>query len=106
MRHRRRGFHAQHRSIPSRACSGSSTAVRLVWRGRLPRRPPQRSTARVAELMEQVQRRKIEGGTGIAHTRWAPMARRPCTTRTPHFSHGGPTRPAGPAAFRWCTTAS
>ncbi len=30
-----------------------------------------RSTARVAELMEQVGTDHIEGGTGIAHTRWA-----------------------------------
>ncbi|MDO9201800.1 MAG: glutamine--fructose-6-phosphate aminotransferase, partial [Hydrogenophaga sp.] len=30
-----------------------------------------RSTARVAELMHQVQTDHIASGTGIAHTRWA-----------------------------------
>ncbi|MFM8576014.1 MAG: glutamine--fructose-6-phosphate aminotransferase, partial [Limnohabitans sp.] len=30
-----------------------------------------RSTARVAELMDQVSTDHIAGGTGIAHTRWA-----------------------------------
>ena len=47
-----------------------------------------RSTARVAELMEQVQTDGIEGGTGIAHTRWATHGAPAVHNAHPHFSHG------------------
>ena len=47
-----------------------------------------RSTARVAELMEQVQTDRIEGGTGIAHTRWATHGAPAVHNAHPHFSHG------------------
>jgi len=47
-----------------------------------------RSTARVAELMEQVQTDKVEGGTGIAHTRWATHGAPAVHNAHPHFSHG------------------
>ena len=33
-----------------------------------------RSTARVAELLEQVTAEHLDGATGIAHTRWATRA--------------------------------
>ena len=43
-----------------------------------------RSTARVAELMEQVKTEHVDGLTGIAHTRWAthgePAVRTPTLT--------------------------
>ena len=47
-----------------------------------------RSTARVAELMDQVQAEHIEGGTGIAHTRWATHGAPAVHNAHPHFSHG------------------
>ena len=47
-----------------------------------------RSTARVSELIEQVATDKIEGGTGIAHTRWATHGAPAVHNAHPHFSHG------------------
>jgi glucosamine--fructose-6-phosphate aminotransferase (isomerizing) len=56
-----------------------------------------RSTSRVAELQEQVTAEKLEGGTGIAHTRWATHGVPAVHNAHPHFSHGsGATDPARP----------
>ncbi len=45
-----------------------------------------RSTERVAELAEQVQRDAIQGFTGIAHTRWATHGAPVTHNAHPHFS--------------------
>jgi len=48
-----------------------------------------RSTARVAELAEQVRSERIEGFTGIAHTRWATHGAPVTHNAHPHFSSRG-----------------
>ncbi len=55
-----------------------------------------RSTARVAELAEQVSASQLEGTTGIAHTRWATHGAPVVCNAHPHFSHG----PGADAASR------
>lgn len=47
-----------------------------------------RSTTRVAELSEQVQRNGLQAYTGIAHTRWATHGAPAVHNAHPHFSHG------------------
>jgi glucosamine--fructose-6-phosphate aminotransferase (isomerizing) len=47
-----------------------------------------RSMARVAELIDQVKADHIQGGTGIAHTRWATHGAPAVHNAHPHFSHG------------------
>ncbi|MEG0920611.1 MAG: glutamine--fructose-6-phosphate transaminase (isomerizing) [Comamonas sp.] len=47
-----------------------------------------RSTARVAELMEQVTKEHLQGATGIAHTRWATHGAPAVHNAHPHFSVG------------------
>ena len=47
-----------------------------------------RGTARVAELLAQVQAQQLESATGIAHTRWATHGAPTVDNAHPHFSHG------------------
>jgi glucosamine--fructose-6-phosphate aminotransferase (isomerizing) len=55
-----------------------------------------RSTARVSELMEQINTTHLQGTTGIAHTRWATHGAPAVHNAHPHFSHG----PGAEAAAR------
>ena len=55
-----------------------------------------RSTSRVADLVAQVRDDKVEGLTGIAHTRWATHGAPAVHNAHPHFSHG-PQAKAGSA---------
>jgi glutamine---fructose-6-phosphate transaminase (isomerizing) len=51
-----------------------------------------RSTARVAELEVNIAEDKVQGGTGIAHTRWATHGAPAVHNAHPHFSHGPKAR--------------
>jgi glucosamine--fructose-6-phosphate aminotransferase (isomerizing) len=53
-----------------------------------------RSTARVAELELGVNVDHVQGGTGIAHTRWATHGAPAVHNAHPHFSHGPNAQPA------------
>ena len=59
-----------------------------------------RSTARVAELLAQVQTEHIEGATGIAHTRWATHGAPAVHNAHPHFSVGPGAEAAADGAKR------
>jgi glutamine---fructose-6-phosphate transaminase (isomerizing) len=47
-----------------------------------------RSTSRVADLAANVEADHLQGGTGIAHTRWATHGAPVVNNAHPHFSHG------------------
>jgi glucosamine--fructose-6-phosphate aminotransferase (isomerizing) len=72
-----------------------SCGVALHQNGRLRRA---RSTARVAELSSNVVSEHLEGGTGIAHTRWATHGAPLVHNAHPHFSHGPGVADAGEAS--------
>jgi glucosamine--fructose-6-phosphate aminotransferase (isomerizing) len=53
-----------------------------------------RSTSRVAELDANVAKDGVQGGTGIAHTRWATHGAPAVHNAHPHFSHGPQSKSA------------
>ena len=53
-----------------------------------------RSTSRVAELDANVAKDGVQGGTGIAHTRWATHGAPAVHNAHPHFSHGPASKSA------------
>lgn len=55
-----------------------------------------RSTSRVAELEANVRAEEVQGGTGIAHTRWATHGAPAVHNAHPHFSHGARAADAAP----------
>ncbi len=77
------------------ACGGavSDTPAALTPQGPLHRT---RSTSRVSELLAQIADEKLEGTTGIAHTRWATHGAPAVHNAHPHFSHGPGAYDEGP----------
>ena len=91
VRNRRCRQLAQHRSDPDRRLAPPRIPrLRLLRRRPAPGRRLRRarSTARVAELAANVEADQLQGGTGIAHTRWATHGAPVVNNAHPHFSHG------------------